>query len=151
MINWELRLDDLPNQKLSDESAAIFKAGNIFSTSVAGVQVQFKLRTGRDQMKLIKQLSKIKLQNGHSEGEAKALLGLLSRITSIEGVAAQDRLAWLEELDLHDIKTLAKQMDRLDCGVNTTVEIICSGDDGCGLQQEVELPLDGKFFKDMLT
>lgn len=150
MIRWTLDLRELPRKQLPQASAANFLETNTFTTEINDTEVTFKLRTGRDAMLSSRHISKLRLQKGKEETEAKTLLGLALRITGIAGVADSDKLAWLEELDLPDIKNLVKAMDAVDCGIETTILVSCDGPNGCGLNQEVELPLDEKFFKEFM-
>jgi hypothetical protein len=144
MIDWSLDLNTLDVKPLSEESKATFlEQGNSFMTAVAGPIVHFRLSTGRDQIKLAKFAQAIK-QPRASNDESRLLLGVASRIVQVDGV--DDVMKWLGDLDLGEISALIKAMDAVDCGVETGIEITCSGDNGCGLIQQVELPLDSTFF-----
>lgn len=156
MISWQLDLNELTVKQLSDTSRETYLSGNRFTATVADTKVEFSLQTGADAISKAKRIAKlqadIKRENkGQSENQTKALLGLVLRIRNIEGVAPEDKLDWLDELDLSDIRSLQEQMDEVDCGVDTTVEVICTGEDSCGLTQEVELPLDNTFFREMVS
>lgn len=147
MIDWTLELSTLPIKLLKPESAELFLSGNVFETHVNDTLVKFCLNTGRSQAKLLKLAQQVGQKNDAGKvetDEGRALLGLLGKIVSVEGVT--NVLDWLEELDLTEISDLAKHIDEADCGVETTIEVVCFGRDGCGLKQEVELPLDSRFF-----
>lgn len=153
MIDWELNLSELPVRMLPSESAEKFLAGTPFEATVDGSLVKFKLNTGRDQTRLLKLASQMDAQaesrrrdrnREEAAPEGRAMLGVYSRIVSVDG---QDNvMQWLTGLDLADINGLVRTMDKADCGVDTTIEVICSGPEGCGMRQAVELPLDSTFF-----
>ena len=65
------------------------------------------------------------------------------RVLEIEGVADKDKRGFLEDLSLRDADFLVDEFDRVDCGVDTTIEIECPE---CFQTQEVELPFDKGFF-----
>jgi hypothetical protein len=150
MIDWTIDLKDLIVKKMSPESAATYLAGNVFETTIHDAVVKFKLRTGRDEARLLKLAAQMDASTRDANGKQKTqagrtLLGVTARIISIEGV--DNVSSWLGDLDLSEITQLQKSMDAADCGVETTIEVVCSGEDGCGLRQEVELPLDSTFFQ----
>lgn len=149
MINWAVNMNELEVHKLSEESKACFLNGNVFETIAAGRHVKFRLNTGRDQLKLTKLRAEIEAENRkrkkkQGEEEKQILLGIGMRIVSVEGT--DDVLSWLEELDLQDMTELLKELDKPDCGLETEIEIQCTGVEGCGLTQAVNLPLDSRFF-----
>lgn len=145
MIRWQLNLNQLPRKPLPEESKEVFLNGNSFETAVGEQKVVFKLQTGRDQIRLSKLVSQIKSKtndrNREQEQNRKVLLGVANRVTSVEG--CDNIMGWLADLDLADISELVKNMDAVDCGVETGIEIECSS---CGLRQEIDLPLDKTFF-----
>jgi hypothetical protein len=155
MIDWTIELNELPIKRLSPESAERFQAGNVFETTLDGKVIKFSLPTGRSQTKLVKYAATLDAQarqkrdngeesNGASSQEGRALLGLAGKIVSVQDVT--NVMTWLGELDLKDIGDLSRTMDKVDCGVETGIMVECAGPRGCGLRQEVELPLDSKFF-----
>lgn len=156
MIDWTIELSDLPIKELPKESAERFLAGNVFDATLNGTLIKFALPTGRSQTKLVKYAAQLDAnarqkadRTGERDGgaasvEGRTLLGLAGKIVSVEGVP--NVLSWLGEQDLDDISQLRRAMDVVDCGVETGIEIECSGLEGCGLRQEIELPLDSKFF-----
>ena len=144
MIDWTVNLGDLAVLPLSDASKEVFlNAGNKYTTTVDGRAVEFGLNTGRDQLRFVKALEKVRAaaRGKRNQEHERVLFGLMSRISSVEGVT--DILQWLEELDLVEIQELRKAMEAVDCGVQTGIDIICTA---CGLQQELDLPLDSTFF-----
>lgn len=145
MIDWTINLSDLPVKSLSAESRAIWQNGNRFETTSMGRRVIFKLTNGRDQMALARKVAQIRVAGKSKQGERERwLLAVAERIVEVEGVDSV--LEWLEDGDLLDIRRLVKDMDAVDCGVETGIMIACAGSNGCGLEQEVNLPLDSTFF-----
>jgi hypothetical protein len=136
-IEWELDLTKLPVRRLSDESRATFVGGNRFETTLpdAKKRVAFKLLTGEDERKLPA------LQRAAPDKLLSAVLAY--RVLDIDGVDAKAKRPFLEELTMRDADFLVDEFDRVDCGVDTTIEIECPA---CFHTQEVELPFDKGFF-----
>jgi len=136
-IEWELDLGDLPVRPLSDESRAAFLDGNRFETTLpeAGKKVWFSLATGE----LERRLPRVRKSAG--DRVLSAMLAL--RIQEIEGVEPRDRRRFIEDLSLADADFLMDELDRVDCGVETAIEIECPE---CFSIQEVELPFEQTFF-----
>jgi hypothetical protein len=55
----------------------------------------------------------------------------------------RDKRRFLEDLSMRDADFLVDEFDRVDCGVDTTIEIECPE---CFATQEVELPFGRSFF-----
>jgi hypothetical protein len=68
---------------------------------------------------------------------------LAFRVVEVEGVDAKDRRRFIEDLTMRDADFLVDEFDRVDCGVDTTIEIECPE---CFATQEVDLPFDRTFF-----
>ncbi|WAM28309.1 T4 family baseplate hub assembly chaperone [Myxococcus sp. NMCA1] len=136
-IDWELDLTQLPVRALSDASRAAFMAGNRFETALpdAGTRVRFKLLTGEDERRLPQ------LQRAAPEKLLSSVLAY--RVLDVDGVDARDKRRFLEDLSLRDADFLVDEFDRVDCGVDTTLEVECPE---CFMRQEVELPFDRGFF-----
>jgi hypothetical protein len=136
-IDWELDVHALPVRPLSDESRAAFLAGNRFETRLpdAGARVWFRLLTGADERKLPA------IRKAAGERMLSAMLAF--RCVEVEGVDVRDRRRFLEELSLRDADFLVDEFDRVDCGVDTTIEIECPE---CFARQDVQLPFDQTFF-----
>jgi hypothetical protein len=136
-IPWELSLHELPTQPLSPESRATFQAGNRFETRLpgAGTRLWFKLLTGADEQNLVA------LRRTAGDRALSAVLAY--RIVEIEGADAKNRRAFLEDLSMADADFLHTEFDRVDCGVETAIDIECPE---CWAMQEVELPFDRSFF-----
>ena len=136
-IDWEIDLTKLPVRKLSEESRVAFVGGNRFETTLpdAGKKVAFKLLTGDDERKLPA------LQRSAPDKLLSAVLAY--RVLEIDGVDAKAKRQFLEDLTMRDADFLVDEFDRVDCGVDTTIEIECPE---CFQTQEVELPFDKGFF-----
>jgi len=136
-IEWEVDLTKLPVRPLSPESRTAFIAGNRFDTTLpnTGKRVTFKLFTGDDERKLPA------LQRASPDLLLSAVLAY--RVIEIDGVDAKDKRAFLEDLTLRDADFLVDEFDRVDCGVDTTIDVECPE---CRETQEVDLPFDSAFF-----
>ncbi len=135
-IEWELELDQLPVQELSVESRAAFVAGNRFRARLpeAARDLWFRLLVGNDERKLpqLRQANRDKVLSA----------SLAHRVVEIEGVAEKDRRAFLEDLALGDVKALLAEVERVDGGIETTIDIQCAA---CQAVQAVDLPFQGTF------
>ena len=61
---------------------------------------------------------------------------LAFRVLEVEGVEARDKERFIEDLSLRNADFLVDAFDRVDCGVDTGIEIACPA---CFTTQEVEL------------
>jgi len=136
-IEWELDLGELPCRELSEESRAAFADGNRFETVLpdAGKRVWFRLLTGADERKLP--------QLRRSAGDRLLSAMLAFRVVEVEGVESRERRRFIEDLTMRDADFLVDEFDRVDCGVDTTIEIECPE---CFATQEIDLPFDRSFF-----
>ena len=138
IVDWEVNLNDLPVKLLSDESRSIFVAGNHFEATLpdAGRKVTFRLLTGADEKRIAAQRK--------ANGNEHPITTMLSiRLDSIEGVDARDKKRFIEELAMSDVAFLRSEFDRVDCGVETEIEVECQE---CYSTTRVELPFDKNFF-----
>lgn len=138
-FGWQLDLSELPIRKLSPESASQLAQNNEFETVLLEPKkrIWFKLITGADEEKL---------GRGYEEAEESGLTATYamgSRITRIEGVEGLDKKKFLETLSMQSVLALQDDMDRVDCGIDTEIQVECTR---CGMVQRLELPLDRGFF-----
>ena len=135
-IDWEFDLTKLPVHALSEESRKSFISGNRFETTLpdTGKKVIFRLLTGDDERKLPA------LQRSAPDKMLSSMLAY--RILEIDGVEKKAHRSFIEDLTLRDADFLMDEFDRVDCGVDTTIDIECPE---CLSQQEIELPFH-KFF-----
>ena len=136
-IQWEINLPDLPVRPLSEESLAALGDGNRFETVLpdSGKRVWFRLLTGADERKLP--------QLRRSAGDKLLSAMLAFRVSEVEGVDARERRKFIEDLTMRDADFLVDEFDRVDCGVDTAIEIECPE---CFATQEIELPFERTFF-----
>lgn len=137
-IEWEVDVvEDLPVQLLEGENLERFRDGNVFETVLpdSGAVVRFRLLTGAEERK-IPQLRK-------SAGDRVLSAMLALRIVEIEGVEARRKRAFIDDLTMADATFLMAEFDRVDCGVDTSIEIECPH---CYTVQTVDLPFDRTFF-----
>ncbi|MCG8420104.1 MAG: hypothetical protein MJE77_19415 [Proteobacteria bacterium] len=136
-IEWELDLRDLPVRSLSKASRTALVNGNRFEATLpdAGKRVWFQLLTGADERKLPK------VRRHAGDRLLSALLAF--QILEIEGVEPRGKRAFVEDLTLRDADFLVDEFDRVDCGVDTTIEIECAE---CFATQDVNLPFGRNFF-----
>ena len=136
-IDWELDLRQLPVRAFSEASRAAFLDGNRFETKLpdAGRRAWFRLLTGADERKL----PAIK----RNAGERMLSAMLAFRCIEVEGVEDKDKRRFLEDISMRDADFLLDEFDRVDCGVETTLEVECPE---CFARQHVQLPFDQSFF-----
>ena len=136
-IDWQLDLTDLLVRELPEASRAAFAAGNRFETRLpgAGKTVGFRLLVGADERKLPQ------LKRQAPDRLFSTLL--VHRVTDVEGVENKDKRAFLEDLSMRDATFLIGEFDRVDGGVETSIDIACPE---CGAEQSVELPFTTDFF-----
>ena len=101
----------------------------------AGKRVWFRLLTGADERRLPQ------LRRSADDKLLSAMLAF--RVSEVEGVEARERRKFIEELTMRDADFLVDEFDRVDCGVDTAIEIECPE---CFASQEIDLPFERTFF-----
>jgi len=136
-IEWELDLRELPVRQLSVESREALLSGKLFRTTLpeAARAVEFHLLRGADEQRMSTQR--------RAAGEKPLTTAMALRIASIEGVESKDKLGFLEDLEMSDVTFLLGEFDRVDCGVETEIEVECPD---CMSVTQVELPFEKGFF-----
>jgi len=136
-IEWELSLHDLPVRLLSPESRDAFVVGNKFECILPDSQVKvwFRLLTGADERRLPQ------VRRNARDRILSAMLAM--RLVEIDGVEPRRKRQFIEDLSLRDADFLVDEFDRVDCGVETDIEIECPE---CFAVQELELPFEKTFF-----
>ena len=134
-IEWELDLNDLPVQPLAEDSRAKFIAGNRFETHLPHAQraAWFKLLTGGDE--------RVRLRLARQLGDLGA--AIRSRVVEVDDVEPNRLNDFVDDLSFADADHLLDVFDRVDCGVETTIDVQCPE---CFAKVEVELPFDRGFF-----
>lgn len=127
---YAFNLTSLEVKELSTEDRAAFKAGPLKTAFPGtGAEVKFRLATGSDEKWIAKT----------SNNKDAAVMDMLARrIVSIEG--ADRPKAFLEEASLGDVMTLLKEMNKRDCGVETSVALTCP-DATCEATSEINIPI----------
>lgn len=136
-FEWELDLRELPVRALSAASRALFTSGNRFETVLPDAQrrVVFRLMTGADERRLPM------LRRNADGGTMTAVLA--HRCVEIEGITAQEKRRFIEDLSMSDADALVDAMNDADCGVTTKIDVECTE---CLATQEIELPFGRTFF-----
>lgn len=140
-IPWTVKLSDLPVKYLPETSAALLREGAPFETTVAGKKVRFDLQTLQQEDPVLKLMKRQKRKKG-------TIVDVLAGQTrSIEGVNEdiQARWRWLSELSMGELFDLRAAMEEPDCGIETTISVVCQNRE-CQWEQEVNLPLGRRFF-----
>ncbi len=136
-FEWELSLDDLPMKPLPELAKEAFKNGNRMAATFPGTgkEFWFSLQTGEGE-KRAEQLMK--------QNRARSLTAALaSRIVEIEGVHGNDKLKFLDDLDMADANAVLATLDENDGGVESTIEVQCPA---CSSVEEVNLPFGKEFW-----
>lgn len=130
---YSVDLTELPVKTLSPDDLATFAAGNRMTTKFpgTGANVVFRLTTGADEKRVVRQANK---------QDDAALSMLIQRIESIEGVERVK--TYLEEASLGDIMSLAKNMNKRDCGVDNEIALPCPN---CDAVNKLNVPLGLSF------
>ena len=136
-FEWGIDLEkQLPIFDLPAESRDAIKAGtNRFETVRDGKRVTFKLLTGEDEWKGGKKLAENKNQ--------LMTVALGNRILEIEGVHRSGIDGWLKRLGLDEQLELLADFEKVDGGVETSLEIECPE---CERPFEVSPPFVGADF-----
>lgn len=136
-FEWELSLDDLPLKPLPELAVEAFKNGNRLAATFpsTGRAFWYRLQDG-DGEKKAEQLMK--------QNRARQLTAALaSRIIEVEGVHANDKLKFLDDLDLDDAAEVLALLDETDGGVESSIDVVCPA---CGDTQEMQLPFGKEFW-----
>ena len=95
------------------------------------MSIVFLYTTGADERRLP--------QVRHSARDRILSAMLAMRVVEIEGVELRRKRQLIEELSLGDADFLVDEFDRVDCGVETDIEIECPE---CFTVQELDLPFE---------
>ena len=133
---WGLNLEtDLERKALPEESITVWLNDNRFPAKAGGKNLWFKLLTGADEAR-----NTVRFRQSR---DALITAALASRIVEIEGVHSNDKMHWLENLDMGEAMSLLDQFDSVDGGVETEIEVQC---EHCLTVQDIELPFARDFF-----
>lgn len=136
----DLNLDTgLVIKPLSDDDRTAYTSGNVLKTSIdvdgKTHEISFHLLTGKDELRMA-------TVNERANGQ-QVTMSLAQRIDAISDVHPNDKVRWIETLDLDTMTELVEKLDAHDCGVETNIECECTH---CGNFMEVSLPLGGREF-----
>lgn len=134
---WELSLLDLPRKAIPADAIEAFKNGNRMSAQFpsTGQEFWFKLMDGDGE----KAAEKLMKQNRARQLTA----ALASRIVEITGVHSNDKLKFLDQLDMGDANAVLGILDDNDGGVESAIEVVCPA---CGETEEMNLPFGKEFW-----
>lgn len=135
-------LSELPVRPLSEEAMEAMVNGAPFTAEIAEAKVTYSLSFGEH----AKRAEKLREQNPKRTMAA----ALRSRILEVEGVDKRDILDWLDGehgdfpgLTSDDAEDLRDAFDRVDCGIDTEIEVECPS---CWAVWSLSLPFDDGFF-----
>lgn len=150
MFRWGLDLSDLPTIPISQRALDGLAAGNLFHTFLPAIghRVIWMLPTGSIQTAMDKMVK----QHGRGIGPIYAARILKVEAKAVEDtwveVEVKDLAAYVGDLDLDDFDLLIGDMQDVDCGVDTGIEIECPH---CGRRQFMDVGFGGDFFMRDLT
>jgi len=132
-VEWEILISSLPVKELPAESRAKIAAGdNRFQAKTkSGVTVFFQLQDGSGERATADLL--------RANPKRQIVVAASSRILEIQGVHFNDRLNWVEDLELEEMHDLLEQFDAVDGGVETKIQVTCK----CNWRTVADLPLEG--------
>jgi hypothetical protein len=131
---WTVNLEtDLPVKTLADEDLAAFRNGNRLEGMLPdGRKFWFRLKTGKDDVTAVKFGTK-----------ADAVIPTaVSRIYEVEGTPQGGLRRLFEQDDIPLAFAALREMDKHDCGIETTFSIECPK---CGAIKDVEIPFGEGF------
>lgn len=136
-FDWELNLEtDLTQKDFPADSIEVFQTSNRFRTTMPdGRAVWFKLMTGADEVRAAKKIK--------TSRDRLITCALAARIIEIEGVEGNDKMRFLEDLDMQTVRELMDAFDEVDGGFQTRIEVECPG---CGNIFDVDLPFGRDFY-----
>jgi len=135
---WEVELDKLPVVKLDPKYVENVRTGKAFETTIGGRKVKYRFLIGSDDARL--------LELNRDMGMPAIMATYMSRIVAVEGIDASDLEAlktWIEDLAYSEGIKFQQELEAIDCGVDTIIEIKCNR---CENVQRAILPLVQAFF-----
>ena len=135
---WEINLNDLPTKPFPAASLAAFTNGNKLATTLEdGRPVTFRLLTGAGEVQVARLLK---------QARATAVTSALAaRILAIHDVAEEDKMGFLEDLELSAVTDLLAKFEEADGGVETSIQVTCTSP-ACGNEEAKALPFDRTFW-----
>lgn len=130
---WDVPLSELTMKPLSaDAKTRIVAGSNEFATKLSdGRELKWRLLTGKD---LTDWMPRFR------EGREDLVVQVVkSRVVSIEGIQPNQLDGYLSDLVMGEVQDLIVQMDEVDGGIETEIEVRCPA---CYFEWAIELPLD---------
>jgi len=136
-VPWTLDLLKRPVQALRDEDRQRFVDGNRFECVLpsTGERVVYSLPVGQIERDMLEKQEKFSTR--------QSTLNLMMRIVEVDGRKPSQIVGWIQDLDSDEADWLRAEMEAHDCGVETTIEVVCRK---CRTMIERELPFDRTFF-----
>lgn len=146
---WELPLTALPIQTLSEDSAKTLRDGKFFEARIrsSGRRVTFDLMRFEQDDQVEKLMKALEKKRGETRSTTTLVDLLAAQTSSIEGVGPDilNRYDALSALDLDDLYELHRDMQAVDCGVDTAIQTKCTHKK-CEWIQDMNLPFGRSFF-----
>jgi len=140
--DWGLDINkDLPVYELPDPSIECFRAENRFTAEILNHEVTFKLQVGEDEDTTVSAVQLSPTQQA-TTALAQRVVSVLTPEGKLLDHKAEIRV-WAKGLDVPDAMALIDEMDLVDGGVETSIEIQCPH---CGHMEDISLPLEGEFW-----
>lgn len=135
--NATLDLSTLEMKRLSDESKKILSEGGLFETTLprCGKKVKFRLLVGSDE----KNIQTLTTKN--KENISTSILNY--RVMEVDDVKFTNKVEFLRSLGSRDATFLRKEFDRVDCGIETGINLECIH---CFSEVELDVKFDENFF-----
>ena len=135
-MEMELNLDtDLQVTPLPEDRQDEIDKGSTITLPESGSEVRFHLQTGGDEHR-----SAARMRTNRSRAVSVAMA---TRIDAVAGVENNDKLKWVEDLDMKDVVALMAAMEAADCGIETSIKEDC---EACYTENTVEVPLSSADF-----
>lgn len=152
-FEWQIDIAKLLKEKvkpLSPEDRELLKKGEPAEVTVPGLgnRVRFRPKTGADVKRFMAyEQSRQNWSAKKKERINKLVDNLLFHGIEIEGIdkkaPSEKKLDFLEGLGFREINLLRQEIEKHDCGVDTTIGVECPQ---CGVEWEINLPFGRDFF-----
>lgn len=137
-IEWDLDLGVLPYRPMAAAAVESIRSGMPieFKFPMEGVSCKWHVMTGQDAIAVALPL--------RGEGKREVFLNTMVQVVDeIEGMAANDKRRWLQDLGVGDHNAFQMEVNELEGGHDSDFEIKCQE---CGNEQTVSLPMSSDFF-----
>jgi len=132
-----IKLSELEREPLGKSGREHVQTGKPFETVCEGKTVKYRLLVGRDQ--------KFQAQLTEQSAPQRLISIMARRIVEVEGIGTDFRKIrdWLKDVDANEADALQDEMDAVEGGVKTDIQVTCRN---CGWDQVQLLPLEIGFF-----